>query len=182
VRRSALLLVLIAVTGCGSAGSTGEFGEVPILLEAKPSADDAGVYLATGRDYDEAEGVELQPERSGQADFRLVRKPGDGCVAVQAIVRPDKLVLCVDPLILDQERPKVVAVARALARGYTQAQLEPDEAVETMTSQVPGLDRVKLSDELDSAAASWTEGAPYFGELAPGPDRDPSIAKDATAP
>jgi ABC-type nitrate/sulfonate/bicarbonate transport system substrate-binding protein len=181
VRRSALLALLI-LAGCGGAGSTGEFGEVPIRLEGAPSADDAGVYFATGRDYDEAEGVELQPERSGRADFRLVSKPVDGCVAVQAIVRPDKLVLCVDPLILDQERPKVVAVARALRRGYTQAQLEPDEAVATMTEQVPGLDREKLDAQFDAAAPTWTEGAPYFGELAPGPDRDPSIAKDATAP
>jgi len=168
--------------GCGGPGETGQFGEVPIRLEAKPSADDAGVYFATARSYDEAEGVELQPERSGRADFRLVAKPVDGCVPVQAIVRPDKLVLCVDPLIIDEQRPKVVAVARALARGYTQAQLEPDEAVEAMTSQVPGVDRETLSKQLDAAAPTWTEGAPYFGQLAPGPDRDPSIAKDAIAP
>jgi ABC-type nitrate/sulfonate/bicarbonate transport system substrate-binding protein len=182
VRRSALLLALLALTGCGGLGGTGEFGEVPIVIDGAPSADDAGLYFATARGFDEAEGVELQPERSGQADFRLVSKPSGGCVAVQAIVRPDKLVLCVDPLILDQERPKVVAVARALRRGYTQAQLEPDEAVESMTSQVPDLDRVKLSEQLDAAAPTWTEGAPYFGQLAAGPDRDPSIAKDATAP
>jgi len=182
VRRSALLLALLALAGCGGLGGTGEFGDVPIVIDGAPNADDAGLYFATGRGYDEAEGVELQPERSGQADFRLVRKPIRGCVAVQAIVRPDKLVLCVDPEVLDQERSKVVAVARALARGYTQAQLEPDEAVAAMTTALPGLDRDKLARELDAAAPTWTEGAPYFGQLAPGPDRDPSIAKDATAP
>ena len=48
------------------------------------------------------------------------------------IVRPDKLVLCVDPLILHDARDEVVAVVAALSRGYTQAQLEPDEAVATM--------------------------------------------------
>jgi hypothetical protein len=73
----------------------------------------------------------------------------------------------------------VLAVVRALRRGYTQAQLEPDEAVTAMTDALPDLDRVRLSSQLDDAAVTWTEGAPYFGELAPGPGRDPSIAADA---
>ena len=42
------------------------------MLQDKPSADEAGVYLATARGYDEAEGVTLEVARSGDADFRLV--------------------------------------------------------------------------------------------------------------
>ena len=172
---------MIALAGCG-AGSGGEFGDVKLVLPAQPSANDLGVYFATARGYDEAEGVTLQPQRGGSADFRLAAKPARNCVAVMAVVRPDKLVLCVDPFILHDQRDEVIAVVRALSRGYTQAQLEPDEAVATMAEAVPGTDAKRLSAELDKAAPTWTEGAPYFGALAPGPDRDPSVAADAHQP
>jgi len=85
-------------------------------------------------------------------------------VAVLAIVQPDKLVLCADRFTLSDERDKVRAVAAALERGYTQAQLEPDEA-----AQVMGIDATQVED----AAPSWTAGAKRFGELKPGPGRDP---------
>jgi hypothetical protein len=68
---------------------------------------------------------------------------------------------------------------RALTRGYTQAQLEPDEAVAAMDGQVPGLSRDQLSTELDASVPTWTAGAPYFGELPAGPGRDPTVAADA---
>ena len=48
-----------------------------------------------------------------------------------------------------------------------------------MVQEVPGLDRDRLSTELDAAAPTWTAGAPYFGEIAAGPGRDPSVARDA---
>jgi ABC-type nitrate/sulfonate/bicarbonate transport system substrate-binding protein len=179
VRLPAVLLSLIALVGCGGTGTTSSFGEVKLVLPPEPSADEAGVYLATARGYDEAEGVELQLARSGDGDFRLVARPPAGCVAVLAVVRPDRLVLCADRFTLSDERPEVVAVARALRRGYTQAQLEPDEAVEAMLEQVDGLKRDELSAAMDDAVPSWTAGAAYFGELAPGRGRDPSIAADA---
>jgi ABC-type nitrate/sulfonate/bicarbonate transport system substrate-binding protein len=179
VKTVALLLACVALSGCGGTASQSRFGEVPLQLGAS-GADEAGVYFATGRGYDEAEGVELQV--TGEpADLQLVARPPEGCIAVLAIVRPAELVLCADEITLQDERDKVVAVARALRRGYLQAQLEPDEAVEAMLAQVPGLDRDRLSTELDAAAPTWTAGAPYFGELAPGPGRDPSVARDANA-
>ncbi len=165
------------VAGCGGTSSPNGFGEVPLALEPAPGADEAGVYFATARGYDEAEGVELQLDAE-RADLRLVEQPPEGCIAVMAVVRPSKLVLCADEITLQDERPKVLAVARALRRGYLQAQLEPDEAVAAMMDQVPGLDRDRLSTDLDAAAPTWTAGAPYFGELAPGPGRDPSVARE----
>jgi hypothetical protein len=174
VRVPALLLALIALAGCGS-GSGGEFGDVKLALPAAASANDIGVFFASARGYDEALGVTLQPVRSGQADFRVVSRPAANCTAVMAIVRPDKLFLCVDPFILQDSRDEVVAVVRALSRGYTQAQMEPDAAVAAM----PDVDSAKLSAELDAAAPTWTAGAPYFGQLAAGADRDPSVAADA---
>jgi ABC-type nitrate/sulfonate/bicarbonate transport system substrate-binding protein len=179
VRSSAFLFALLALAGCGGIQSTSSFGDVPIVLGAAPSADEAGVFLATSRGYDEAAGVKLDVQRSGNADFRLVTAPPAGCVVVLAVVRPDKLVLCADEITLQDERPKVLAVVRALSRGYTQAQLEPEEAVSAMAGEVPGLDRDKLSAELDDAAPTWTAGAPYFGEISAGPGRDPTVVPDA---
>jgi ABC-type nitrate/sulfonate/bicarbonate transport system substrate-binding protein len=179
VRSPALLLVALAFAGCGGIQSTSSFGDVPLVLGDSPSADEAGVFLATARGYDAAEGVTLDVTRSGDADFRLVTTPPSGCVVVMAVVRPAKLVLCADEITLQDERPKVLAVVRALSRGYTQAQLEPDEAVAAMDGQVPGLDRDQLSTELDEVAPTWTAGAPYFGALSAGLGRDPTVMPDA---
>ena len=165
------------LAGCGGTTAQSRFGEVPLALESTPGADEAGVYFATARGYDDAEGVELQLTDE-RADLRLVARPPAGCIAVLAVVQPAKLVLCADEVTLRDERPKVLAVARALRRGYLQAQLEPDEAVAAMMDQVPGLDRDRLSTDLDAAAPTWTAGASYFGELTPGPGRDPSVARD----
>ena len=179
MRLPAVLVLILLLAACGGTRSAGQFGEVPLVLDASPTADEAGLYLATERGYDTAEGVTLQLERSGRADFRLVADPPSGCVAVQEIVRPEKLFLCVDEVILQDERDKAVAVARALARGYTQAQVEPTEAVAAMTTELPDLDREELSAQVDEAAPTWTAGAKFFGELARGPGRDPSVARDA---
>ena len=174
-----LIVVVLALAGCGGVQGSSQFGDVPLVLQDTPSADEAGVYLATARGYDEAEGVTLQVTRSGDADFRLVETPPPGCIAVMAVVRPTKLVLCTDEITLQDERPKVLAVVRALTRGYTQAQLEPDEAVAAMDGQVPGLSHDRLSSELDAVAPTWTAGARFFGELSAGPGRDPTVAADA---
>jgi ABC-type nitrate/sulfonate/bicarbonate transport system substrate-binding protein len=179
VRISALLVVALVLAGCGATQSTSSYGDVPLVLSDTPGANEAGIFLATARGYDTAEGVTLELTRDGTADFRLVTSPPQGCIAVLAVVRPAKLVLCADEITLQDERPKVLAVVRALSRGYTQAQMEPDEAVAAMAVQVPGLDRKQLSTQLDEVSSTWTAGAPYFGELAAGPGRDPTVVPDA---
>ena len=172
------LLITLALAGCGGTQTGTEFGDVTLRLPATPTANEAGVYLATERGFDTAEGVDLQLERDEDADLRITDDPPAGCVAVLAIVRPDRLVLCADEVTLQDERPKVLAVARTLARGYRQAQLEPDSAVAAMETR-ESLDRDTLTKQLDEVSSTWTAGAPYFGELKPGPGRDPSIARDA---
>jgi ABC-type nitrate/sulfonate/bicarbonate transport system substrate-binding protein len=181
VRISAVLVLALLLAGCGGTQSTSSFGDVPLVLGDTPGADEAGVFLALERGYDAAEGVTLEVAREGNADLRLVASPPAGCVAVLAVVRPAKLVLCADEITLQDERPKVLAVVRALTRGYTQAQMEPEEAVAAMAGQLPGLDRDQLSAQLDEAAPTWTAGARYFGELSAGPGRDPTVVPDARA-
>ena len=89
-------------------------------------------------------------------------------MVVLAIVRPDKRVLCADEITLQDERDKVLAVARALKRGYLQAQLEPEEAVAAMTRGRPvPRSRAAVARSLTTRSATWTAGATYFGELAP---------------
>jgi ABC-type nitrate/sulfonate/bicarbonate transport system substrate-binding protein len=177
VRRSALLALLILLAGCGSMGSSGEFGDVALSLGSRPGAEDAGIYLATQRGYDTAEGVALRLRRSGAADFRLLPRPTGRWVAVMAIVRPAKLLLCVDRDTLADERAEVAAVVRALQRGYAQAQLEPEEAVAAMVAQVPDLDAAAVSARIDDVAPTWSAGAPFIGQLSPGPGRDATVAR-----
>jgi ABC-type nitrate/sulfonate/bicarbonate transport system substrate-binding protein len=188
VRRSALIVLAWLAAGCGAVGGTGSYGDATLSLGGKPSAEHAGIYLATQRAYDTAEGATIHVSARGDADFRVMslaelERRRARFVGVMAIVRPDKLVLAVDRDTLQDERGLVVAVVSALERGYTQAQLEPDEAVAAMQAQVPGLDRVALSDQLDAVSPTWTAGAPYFGELPKGPLFDPAVAaKAATEP
>jgi ABC-type nitrate/sulfonate/bicarbonate transport system substrate-binding protein len=92
-----------------------------------------------------------------------------------AIVQPARLLLCVDRETLAEDRPKVQAVVQAVQRGYVQAQLEPDEAVAAMVAQVPRLDAARVSAHMDDVAPTWSEGAAFIGQLAPGPGRDASI-------
>jgi ABC-type nitrate/sulfonate/bicarbonate transport system substrate-binding protein len=176
----AVLLLVTAFAGCGGARSSGSFGDVTVALDSAPGADDVGVYLAQARGFDEAEGVSFKLVPSAQADLRLMsdaelRRSPDW-VGVMAIVQPAKLVLGVRRDTLADERGMVRAAVRALQRGYLQAQLEPEEAVQAMAAQVPGLDAAAVLSELDRAAPAWSAGAPFLGALPAGREFDRSVA------
>ena len=179
MRRWGLVLLIGLLAGCGG-GSTGEFGDVTLALDSPPDANDAGVYLASERGYDQAEGVTFKIVRGGPSDFSLrtdadLRRSKD-LVGVMAIVQPAKLVLCVPRETLSEQRDMVAAAVRALQRGYEQAQLEPDEAVQAMAQGVPGLDAARISAQLDSVSPSWSAGAPFLGALPAGREFDRSVA------
>ena len=59
------------------------------------------------------------------------------------------------------------AAIRALQRGYTQTQNDPESALSTMLDREPGLERAALSAQLDAVAPAFTAGAAEFGELRP---------------
>jgi len=184
--RLALIAALTAVlmTGCGGVTGGDRPGEdATLLLDAAPGAVHAGIYLATARGYDEAEGVGLEIRRGGaavaklrdgRADFAILRVPalarareeGADIVGVYALLqRPQGPVLCMTRTTLEDRRPLVRATIRALQRGYSQAQAEPDSAVAAVLAAAPGTDREKLAAQLDAVAPAFTEGARAPGEL-----------------
>ena len=184
--RTALTFALLAIliTGCGAVSGGDRPGEdATLLLDSPPSAVHAGIYLATARGYDEAEGVELEVKRpgaavaklrDGRADFAILsvgdlaraREQGADIVGVAAILqRPQGPVLCVTRTTLEDRRPLVRAAIRALQRGYAQAQTEPDSAVTAIQEAAPRTDRDQIAAQLDEVSPSFTAGARAPGEL-----------------
>jgi ABC-type nitrate/sulfonate/bicarbonate transport system substrate-binding protein len=190
-----LLLALLALAGCGStAGSDRPDQDATLLLDGRPSAIDSGIYLAHARGYDEAEGVALHVRPStrglaaleaGRADMAIVdiadlaraRRRGRDVVGVMAVVqqpvtrvprgapRYPQLILATTRAALADRAPVVRATIRALQRGYSEAQDDPDSAVATLAGAVPGLDRARLSAQLDAVAPAFTAGAAAYGQL-----------------
>jgi ABC-type nitrate/sulfonate/bicarbonate transport system substrate-binding protein len=188
VLRAALTCLLaILISGCGAvAGEDRPNEDATLLLDSAPAAVHAGIYLASARGYDEAEGVRLEvrrPGRSanavnrlrdGRADFALLPREdlaaavrqGREVVGVYAVDQPlPELVLCVTRTTLEERRPLVRAAIRALQRGYSQAQTEPDSAVAAIEEAAPRADREALAAQLDEVAPSFTAGARAPGEL-----------------
>jgi len=287
---SILLAALVAAAAAGCGGSSGgdrPNQEATLLLDFTPNAVHAGIYLATARGYDDAEGVALRVRKptastdalkllqGGRADMAildihdlgLARQEGHDLVGVMAVVQrplaavlaqPDvrrprelegervgvtglpsdeavlssvvagdggdparvkattigfeavkamlarrvagatafwnaegvalrrrrpgiqefrvddygapsypELVLAVTPQTLEERRAVVRATIRALQRGYTQAQRDPESAVTAMLDAERGLDREDLNAQLDAVAPAFTAGARAFGELRP---------------
>jgi putative hydroxymethylpyrimidine transport system substrate-binding protein len=104
------------------------------------------------------EGVALKAKRPGLREFRV---DDYGAPAYP------ELVLCVTRETLDDRAPLVRATIRALQRGYTQAQAEPDSAVEAVADADRGVDRAALSAQFDAVAPAFTAGADEFGQLRP---------------
>jgi putative hydroxymethylpyrimidine transport system substrate-binding protein len=104
------------------------------------------------------EGVALREKRPGMREFRV---DDYGAPAYP------ELVLCVTRATL-QDKPAIVrATIRALQRGYTETQNDPESAVSTMLDREPSLDRAALTAQLDAVAPEFTAGAREFGELRP---------------
>jgi putative hydroxymethylpyrimidine transport system substrate-binding protein len=283
-----LLLTAALAAGCGTTtGNDRPDEDASLLLDFTPNAVHAGIYLATERGYDEAEGVNLHVRAPGQStdalkllqsgrtdmaildihDLGLARERGADIVGVMALVQrplaavlaaPDirrprdlqghragvsglpsdtavldsvvrgdggdpsrvrattigfqavkallagrvsgatafwnvegvelaaarpgfhefkvdqfgapaypELVLCTTRATLADKKPVVRATIRALQRGYTEAQDDPDSAVAAMTTAVHGLDTKSLSAQLDAVAPAFTAGASAYGQLRP---------------
>jgi putative hydroxymethylpyrimidine transport system substrate-binding protein len=102
------------------------------------------------------EGVALRAERPGTQEFRV---DDYGAPAYP------ELVLCVTRKALEEDRALIAATIRALQRGYTQAQSDPESAVSALVDADSGLDREAAQVQLDAVAPAFTAGARAYGEL-----------------
>ena len=282
-----ICVAFLALAGCGgtSGGTDRPNEEASLLLDFTPNAVHAGIYLATDRDFDDAEGVQLDVRAPGAStdalrllqagkvdmaildihDLALAREQDRDIVGVMALVqrplaavlaqpeitrprdldgkragvsglpsdvavlrsvvkgdggdpdsvktttigfeavkallaqrvaaatafwnvegvalkaeRPDtkefrvddygappypELVLCVTRTTLDEKRPVLEATIRALRRGYTETQNDPESALSALGDANPDLDRDAASAQLDAVSPAFTAGADYYGQL-----------------
>jgi putative hydroxymethylpyrimidine transport system substrate-binding protein len=120
-RRAALVLLLLASLLAGCGGTTG--GDRPnadatLLLDFAPNAVHAGIYTATSRGYDEAEGVTL-----------TIRKPGVATDALSLLEagRADFAVLDIHDLALGREKGHdLVGVMAIVQRPLAAVLARPD--------------------------------------------------------
>jgi len=134
-------LVSAALTGCGATGSARPGTEARLVLDARPNAVHAGIYLADARGFTDAEGVELDiliPGASTDAveqllstraqfavlsihDLARARERGQDLVAVMALVQRPLTAVLADERV---RRPRDLEGRRVGLSGAT-----PDEAV-----------------------------------------------------
>jgi putative hydroxymethylpyrimidine transport system substrate-binding protein len=182
VRLLLAIACVLAVAGCGSTGGTDRPNrDASLLLDFAPNAVHAGIYLATERDYDEAEGVNLEVRAPGAStdalkllqagrvdmaildihDLALARENGADVVGVMAIVQRPLASLLAQPAIA---RPRDLEGKRAGVSG-----LPSDVAVlrsivhgdggdpDKVKSTTIGFEAVKalLAHRVDAATAFW---------------------------
>jgi putative hydroxymethylpyrimidine transport system substrate-binding protein len=182
--RIALTLALLGllVTGCGGgAGGDRPDEDATLLLDFAPNAVHAGIYLATERGYDEAEGVRLEIRRPGAStdalkqlqtgradlaildihDLGLARERGRDVVGVYAVVQRPLAAVIAQPAI---DRPRELEGERAGVTG-----LPSDDAVlrsvvagdggdpHRVRATTIGFEAVKalLAGRVDAATAFW---------------------------
>jgi ABC-type nitrate/sulfonate/bicarbonate transport system substrate-binding protein len=182
--RIALTLALagLLIGGCGGASGVDRPNEeATLLLDFAPNAVHAGIYLATARGYDEAEGVRLEVRRPGAStdalkqlqtgradlaildihDLGLARERGRDVVGVYAIVQRPLAAVIARPGV---ERPRDLEGRRAGVTG-----LPSDDAVlrsvvaddggdpEKVRATTIGFEAVKalLAGRVDAATAFW---------------------------
>ena len=171
------LLVVAALAGCGGVSGGGDVSsDFTLLLGARPAGLHAGVYLAVERGYDEAEGLQLESRprgdaaellRRGRVQAAILDAPLPGTVCVMALVqqpRPGHFV-CVSRTELEDARADVAALVRVLQRGYGEAEVDPESAVQAMVARLDNPDQQALARQLDAVSASFEAGVPAFGYL-----------------
>jgi putative hydroxymethylpyrimidine transport system substrate-binding protein len=114
-----LCALALALAGCGGAtgGTDRPDEDASLLLDFTPNAVHAGIYLATERDYDEAEGVTLD-----------VRAPGASTDALRLLQggRVDMAILDIHDLALARERRRdIVGVMALLQRPLASVLAQP---------------------------------------------------------
>jgi putative hydroxymethylpyrimidine transport system substrate-binding protein len=117
LRRTALLVALVAITGCGQASHHPP--SATLVLDFTPNAVHSGIYLALARGYPEQEGVDLHVQAPGSStdaaklllsgraqmaildihDLAIAREKGLDLVGVMAIVQKPLAAVVAQPAI-----------------------------------------------------------------------------------
>src|SRR3954452_15708757 len=178
----AALLALAGRRGAGAGGGTDSADEdASLMLDFTPNAVHAGIYLATARGYDEAEGVTLDVRAPGAStdamrllqggrvdmaildihDLALAREQGRDIVGVMAVVQRPLAAVLAQPAIrrprdLDGKRAGVSGLPSdvAVLRSVVAGDGGDPDAVKTTTI---GFEAVKalLAQRVDAATAFW---------------------------
>jgi putative hydroxymethylpyrimidine transport system substrate-binding protein len=181
MRLAVLLCLAVLAAGCGGGGTDRPDADASLLLDFTPNAVHAGIYLATERDYDGAEGVNLKVRAPGAStdalklleagrvdmaildihDLALARERGAAIVGVMAVVQTPLAALLAQPEI---ERPRQLEGKRAgvtglpsdvaVLRSIVQGDGGDPDKVKTTTI---GFQAVKamLAHRVDAATAFW---------------------------
>jgi putative hydroxymethylpyrimidine transport system substrate-binding protein len=182
VRLLLAIACVLAVAGCGSTGGTDRPNrDASLLLDFTPNGVHAGIYLATERDYDEAEGVNLDVRAPGAStdalkllqagrvdmaildihDLALARENGADVVGVMAVVQRPLAALLAQPAIarprdLEGKRAGVTGLPSdvAVLRSIVQGDGGDPDKVKATTI---GFEAVKalLARRVDAATAFW---------------------------
>jgi putative hydroxymethylpyrimidine transport system substrate-binding protein len=113
-----VLAAALALAGCGGSGGDRPNEEASLLLDFTPNGVHAGIYLATARGYDEAEGVQLD-----------VRVPGASTDALRLLQggRADMAILDIHDLGLARQQGRdVVGVMALLQRPLASVLAQPE--------------------------------------------------------
>ena len=138
----------------GAGGDPDKVRATTIGFTAVRSVLTGRVAGATG--FWNAEGVALRAQRPQIKEFRVDD--------FGAPVYPE-LVLTVSRETLQDRASTVRATVAALARGYEEVLVDPENGVSSLVDAVDGLDRAQVQRELDAVSPSFTVGARGFGEL-----------------
>jgi ABC-type nitrate/sulfonate/bicarbonate transport system substrate-binding protein len=179
---AAVLLALAALSGCGgSPGSDRPEQDATLLLDFTPNAVHAGIYLATERGFDTAEGVRLRvraPSASTDAlrlleggradmaildihDLGLARAQGADIVGVMAVVQRPLAAVLTQPEIrrprdLEGERAGVTGLPSdvAVLRSVVSGDGGDPDRVRTTTIGFAAV-RALLAERVAAATAFW---------------------------
>jgi len=181
MRLAALLCLAVLASGCAGGGTDRPNEDATLLLDFTPNAVHAGIYLATERDYDGAEGVNLKVRAPGAStdalklleagrvdmaildihDLALARENGADIVGVMALVQQPLASLLAQPGIrrprdLEGKRAGVSGLPSdvAVLRSIVQGDGGDPDKVKTTTI---GFQAVKalLAKRVDAATAFW---------------------------
>jgi ABC-type nitrate/sulfonate/bicarbonate transport system substrate-binding protein len=147
--------VLRSIVG-GAGGDPSKVRATTIGFSAVPSILAGRVDAATG--FWNVEGVALRARRPKIREFRV---EDYGAPAYP------ELVLSTTRETLRDRPGTVRATVAALARGYSEALIDPESAVATLIGAVKGLRREAVKREFDAVSPAFTAGARAFGELDP---------------